>query len=269
MSNNVTISVIMGIYNCEETLLESINSLIMQTYQNFEIIMCDDGSVDNTLEIAEQLREKYPNKIKLMYNEKNEGLNYTLNKCLKEARGEYIARMDADDISTLDRFSIQKDFLDSHPQYAFVSSAMLHFDENGEWGIWQVKETPQKEDFIKGSPFPHAPSMIRKDAFKAVQGYDVSKYLLRVEDYHLWIKMYARHYRGFNIQTPLYKMRDDRDALGRRTFSNRINEVYVKCLAVKMLELPLWNLVFIFRPILVGLLPSKLYLHLHRKRLSS
>ena len=101
MSANV--SIIMGIYNCAETLPEAIESILNQTYLNWELIMCDDGSSDDTWKIAIRYAEKYPDKIKILKNESNKGLNYTLNRCLKKATGKYIARMDGDDISMPER----------------------------------------------------------------------------------------------------------------------------------------------------------------------
>ena len=74
------ISVLMGIYNCADTLSESLDSLLNQTYQNFVVIMCDDGSKDNTYEVARDYADRYPEKFLLLKNEKNMGLNFTLNK---------------------------------------------------------------------------------------------------------------------------------------------------------------------------------------------
>ena len=87
------ISVIMGIYNCQDTLAEAMDSLLNQTYQDFEIVLCNDGSTDNTLAIAQDYVSRYPGKVVLIENEKNMGLNFTLNHCLQVARGKYIARM--------------------------------------------------------------------------------------------------------------------------------------------------------------------------------
>ena len=95
---NKKITVIMGLFNCEKTLEESINCLIQQTYKDWNLIMCDDGSSDNTYNIAKNIASKYPKQMLLIKNERNMGLNFTLNKCLKLANGEYIARMDADDV---------------------------------------------------------------------------------------------------------------------------------------------------------------------------
>ena len=77
------ISIIMGIYNCENTLKESLDSILNQTYSNWEMIMCDDGSSDRTLEIAKQYQTQYPEQFRVIQNKKNIGLNATLNKCLK------------------------------------------------------------------------------------------------------------------------------------------------------------------------------------------
>lgn len=94
--NYPEISIIMGIYNCESTLNEAVASIKNQTVQNWELIMCDDGSSDRTYEIAENL-QRADKRIVLLKNEHNLGLNITLNNCLKKARGAYIARMDGDD----------------------------------------------------------------------------------------------------------------------------------------------------------------------------
>lgn len=263
------VSIIMGIYNCQATLEQSLNSLLEQTYQDFEVIMCDDGSIDDTHKIAKVFCDKDPKKFILLQNKKNMGLNYTLNVCLANAKGEYIARMDGDDISLPTRLQKEVKFLDTHPNIAIVSSAMIYFDEIGDWGVGSPKQTPQIKDLVRGTPFAHAACMVRKEAYDAVNGYTIDNKLLRVEDYHLWVKMYSCGFKGYNIKEPLYKMRDDYYAVKRRNFKGRLNEVYVKYLAIKMLKLPLWNMIFIIRPILVALLPSKLYLYLHKKRLAN
>ena len=262
------VSVIMGIYNCENTLTEALDSIINQKYSNWEIIMCDDGSADNTVQIAEGYAKKYPNRIKLLKNERNRGLNYTLNRCLMEATGEYIARMDGDDISCADRFEKEVDALDKNPDIAIVSTDMIFFDQFGEWGKTNVRKFPQKINFLKSTPFCHAACMVRREAYMAVDGYSVSKKLLRVEDYHLWVRMYEAGYNGMNIQEVLYMMRDDRDAQSRRKFKYRINESYVKGYAVKHLKLPIYGYLYCLVPILVGLIPNGLYKILHRKKQS-
>ncbi len=256
----------MGIYNCANTLEEAIESILKQTYQDWELIMCDDGSQDNTYEVATSFSKKYENII-VFQNERNRGLNYTLNRCLEKANGKYIARMDGDDISLPTRLEKEVAFLDQHREYAIVSTNMIYFDENGEWGRSNMLEFPQKEDLVKATPFCHAPCMVRREAYEKVKGYSVEKKLLRAEDYHLWFKMYLEGYRGYNLQEALYKMRDDRNATQRRKFKYRINEAYVKRLILKSFDLPIKNIVYVVRPIIVGVMPTFLYEYLHKKKM--
>ena len=262
------VSVIMGIYNCEQTLTDAIECILNQTYSNWELILCDDGSVDGTYAIAQEISKTYPDKIVLLRNDRNHGLNYTLNRCLGVATGEYIARMDADDLCSPTRFEIEVAELDKEPEIAIVSTDMVFFDETGTWGRISHPAYPQPKDFLSGSPFCHAPCMVRKEAYDAVSGYSESPHLLRVEDYHLWMKMYKAGFSGKNIPDPLYQMRDDQNAYSRRKFRYRLNEAYVRILVVLELKLPIVGLIYSLRPILIGLLPAKIYDYLHKKNLS-
>lgn len=261
------ISVIMGIYNCSETLPEAIESIINQTFSDWELIMCDDGSNDNTYEVAKKYADKYEGKIILLKNKQNEGLNYTLNKCLEIAKGEYIARMDGDDHCSANRFEVELEAFKQEPEIAIVSTDMQYFDETGTWGNITNPTYPTKKDFLYGTPFCHAPCLVKKEAYSTVGGYSEEKMLLRVEDYHLWVKMYKAGYKGKNIHIPLYQMRDDRNAYCRRKFKYRVNEAYVRAIAVKELGLPITGYFFAFRPILVGLLPRMIYDKLHKEKL--
>ncbi len=261
------ISIIMGIYNCADTLDEAIESILNQTYTNWKMIMCDDASNDNTYSVAKKYVEKYPDKFILIKNEKNMGLNYTLNQCLQHVDTKYVARMDGDDISLPKRFEKEMNFLESNPQYAIVSAQMEYFDEQGVFGKSSRSGEVLCESLPKGTPFCHAPCMVLKEAFDAVGGYSVAKKLLRMEDYELWIKMYAAGYKGYNLSEVLYQMRDDRNATKRRKFRYRINEAYVRYLAVKRLGLKKKYLIYMLRPILVGVLPTGFYTYLHKKHL--
>lgn len=144
---NKKISVIMGIYNCAETLKEALDCILNQSYTNWEVIMCDDCSRDNTVEVAEKYVKKYPEKFILLKNLENYGLNYTLNKCLKVATGDYIARMDGDDLCAENRFQKEVEVLEENPEIAIVSTDMLFFDENGVWGKTNTKKILQKRIF--------------------------------------------------------------------------------------------------------------------------
>lgn len=225
--SNPRITILMAIYNCAPTLVEAIDSLYAQTYTNFKLVLCDDASADNTYSIAKEYADRYPNII-LIKNEKNLKLASSLNRCLEFADTEYIARMDGDDISLPTRFEKQIAFLDSNPEYVVVSSPMIYFDESGDWGEGKSNPTPGLDSFKLGAPHTHAPCMMRTAVMKEVGGYTISPLLNRGQDYYLWYKIYKAGHRGYNLQEPLYKMRDDKKAMSRRTFKNRYNAFLIK-----------------------------------------
>lgn len=258
------ISVLMGVYNCASTLSEALDSLMAQSCQGFKVILCDDGSEDNTLAIAKTYSDKYDNVI-VIANERNMGLNYTLNRCLQYADTEYIARMDGDDISIPARFQKEITFLDTHPEYAVVSCPMIYFDEEGDFRVGQGRGEITKNDFLHGSPICHAACMIRTEAIKAVGGYAVDERLLRVEDYNLWMRMYAAGYKAYMLKEPLYKMRDDRNAKRRRTWWSRKNEMYAMSTGFRLLGLPWYTQIYALRPLIAHIAPTWIYNLYHRK----
>ena len=239
-NSSIRISVAMGIYNCAPTLAEALDSLLAQTYQGFKVIMCDDGSTDNTAEVAQQYVDKYPGKFILIHNDSNLKLAATLNHCLEYCDTEYVARMDGDDLSFPDRFEKQIKFLDAHPEYALVSTPMTMFDEDGVYYIPNYTEgwKPDNRNFRRGTPYSHAPAMIRKSAFETVNGYTATAKVERIEDYYLWYKFHKNNLFGYMLPEPLYAMRNDKNAFARRKFKDRlraysvIQEVY-KGLGIK------------------------------------
>ena len=264
------VSILMGIYNCAPTLREAVDSILSQTFTDWELILCEDGSKDETYAIAQEYRRQYPDRIVLLRNEKNMGLNHTLNRCLQAASGEYCARMDGDDISLPDRFEKQVAFLDAHPAYAIVSTPMIFFDEQGEWGRNQMIERPQRDDFIHHSPVHcHAPCMIRREAYLAVGGYTEDLRMLRFEDVNLWYKLYAAGYRGYNLSEPLYMMRDGREAAWRRSLRSRMNGVYVTYVGFRLFRYPWYMYRFVvldfIKHFIKGVMPEKLYLFFHKR----
>ena len=260
------ISVLMGIYNCAQTLPAAIDCILNQTVQDFELILCEDGSGDDTYAVAREYARKHPDKIVLLKNEKNLGLNATLNRCLAVAKGEFIARMDGDDLCEPDRFQKELAAFAETPEYAIISTAMTYFDESGTWGRCEVIPFPEPAHLIRSGVFCHAPCMVRKEAYLAVGGYTEDEKFLRVEDYDLWVKMYAKGYRGRNLDEALYHMRDDRAAAVRRNFRARLNEARVSRKAVRLLKLPKRRYIHSLRPIIVGLLPGFIYDRLHKGR---
>lgn len=260
------ISVIMAFYNCEATLAEAIDSLYNQTYQGFKLILCDDASTDGSLKTAEEYARKHENII-LIKNEENLKLAASLNLCLEYADTEFVARMDGDDISLPQRFEKQIDFLDNHPEFAVVSSPMIYFDDQGDWGKGKCEPEPDKKSFRFGVPHAHAPAMIRTKVIKEVGGYEVSDKTIRVEDYYLWYRIYKAGYKGYNLSEPLYKMRDNEAASGRRNFKTRINGFNARRDVLKKFEIccPTWyalpSLLKAFVPVRLQMFIRKSYIN--------
>ena len=263
------VSIISGAYNVEKTIHKSIESILNQTFTDWQFIICDDGSNDNTYNILTSYKEKYPKKFIIIKNEVNIGLNKTLNKCLKYATGDYIARHDLDDYSHNKRLEVQFNFLEKYPHIALVGTNMDYSDHLGVWGRSKVKKEPTNLDFIKGTPFCHATIMIRRSVLEDLNGYSEEDYALRVEDYELWFRLYSKGYVGRNLEEALYTMFDDREAFKRRKLKYRVNEAIVKYKGFKMLKIPAIYYFYTIRPILVGCLPYPIYKILHRKRLNN
>ena len=251
----VRISVIMGAYDCEDTLEEAVESILAQTRTDWELLIRDDGSTDGTWDKIKELAEKDP-RIRPFRNKGNKGLSKTLNLCLLDAKGEYVARMDADDVCSPNRFELQATVLDSG-KWDIVGSEMTLFDENGEWGTARCPEFPTKEDVVEGTAIFHATTMTRRERLIEVAGYSESKRKERVEDLDLWIRMYQRGCRCRNLQIPLYSMRDDRAAGNRRKYRYRINSTTTRLEGCERLGLGTKSKLKAFKPMIAGLLPKK------------
>lgn len=263
------VSIIMGIYNCQNTLRESIDSIIEQTYNNWELIICDDCSTDNTYSIVCEYLNKYPNKIKLIKNDENKGLAYSLNQCLKYATGEYIARQDGDDISLKERLEVQVKFLMNKPEYDLVGSNMISFNELGIIGIRGVSiEEPNKFDFRRTSPFCHATIMAKSYVYTDLGGYNVSKYTKRCEDLDLWYRFFAKGYKGYNIQDALYMVRDDDQAYIRRDLKNHLYSIKVSYEGYKMVNMPNIYYIYLLKPILSAIVPNFILRAYHKKKMN-
>lgn len=250
------VSVIMGVYNCENTVGASIESILNQTFQDFEIIVCDDASVDNSYLVLQKYKQKYPDKIKLLKNEKNLMLSGTLNRCIDIAEGEYIARMDADDISLPYRIEKQVEFFEKNPDYDIQSSNYYIFDDKSIWAQRNLPEYPQKESFFWNSPFCHACTMFRATALKKVGGYMVAKITRRCEDQELFMRMYAATMKGYNRQEILFKVYEGRDAYQRRKYRYRIDEARVRYRGYKAMKLLPKGFIYVLKPLIVGLIPG-------------
>ena len=265
-----TVSVIMGIYNCEDTLKDSIESIINQTYDNWELIICDDMSTDDTYNLAKSYVKKYPNKIKLIRNISNSGLAFSLNHCLKYVTGEYIARQDGDDISVENRFDIQVKFLNKNKHYDLVGSKMISFDENGINGLRGVSfDEPKSTDLSRSTTFCHATIMARSYVYRNLNGYRVNKYTTRCEDVDLWYRFFAKGYKGYNLPEGLYMVRDDLNSYKRRTLKSYFYLIKVNFDGYKVVKMPKKYYIFLMKPIISAIMPKSIMQMYHKKRIIS
>lgn len=249
---NKLISIIMGIRNGGDRFINAVKSIEDQTYTNWEFIICDDGSTDDTYEKLLQYAQGKKN-FKIIRNENNIGLAATLNHCLEYCNGEYIARMDDDDFSYSDRFEKQVEYLETHPEISFVSSSADIFD--GEKIVRQrnLIPNPTKKNLVYGTPFIHPATMFRAEALFAVNGYRVCKDTVRGQDYDLFMRLYGAGYVGANLTDILFRYTEDRANFKRRTFKARIGEMRIRIHGYNAMKVMHWAFPFIFKPLVAWL----------------
>ena len=262
-----TVSVIMGIYNERNKIQvqRSIESVLQQTYDDFEFIICDDGSEQDCYKWLEEYCRLDP-RIRLIRQGKNMGLAIALNQCLKKSRGEYIARMDADDLSKPERFEKQIVFLTEHPEYALVGCGADLIDDGGTWGERMPAEKPQKNDFLWSSPFMHPTIVIRKKVLEELGGYTTEDYAERTEDYELFMRLYAAGYRGYNLQESLFQYREDRNTYRKRKYKYRVNEAKVRYRGYRELGILPGHIHNVIKPLIVGMIPVQWMQKIRRKQ---
>ena len=187
------VSVVMAVYNEAEYIWTAIESILGQTFEDFEFLIIDDGSSDRTPEIINHYAER-DNRIKHLINETNKGLPASLNRGIEAANGEYIARMDADDKSRPERFERQVEFLETNPDVHVVGCDVRVFGVNGEYfGDREFRQDGRDPDTLRqeGPQVAHPSVMMRRTSVRAVDGYRTAfKY---AQDLDLWIRM-ARMY---------------------------------------------------------------------------
>ena len=270
MNINPKVSIIMGIYNCASTLDEAINSIINQTYDNWELIMCDDCSTDNTYEIAKKYAKKYPEKIILIKNEKNMTLAPTLNRCLEYVTGKYIARQDGDDLSHKNRLNEEIEFLESNPKIDLVATNMVSFDETGEKGIHKLPSYPTKEYYIKrGSIFSHATIVMKTKVMKDLEGYSSEWYAVQAEDYELWSRFLELGYKGHNMDRNLYYVREDISTYKRKNIKRRLRGIILMAKVLKRLKAPIKYYLYIMKDVIAIFVPRKLFIKYYRYRMEN
>lgn len=256
---NEKVSIIMGIYNIQtkKILEKAINSILNQTYRNIEFIIVDDGSNNDTYKWAKDIT-KNDYRVKLIKNEKNIGLTKTLNVALKHSTGKYIARMDGDDYCDLNRIKKQVDFLKKNTEFSLVASNMYLFDKNGIWGERINNEIVCKNDFLFTSPIPHPTILTYKWCYDKVDGYKEKWYTNRNEDYDIFMRMFANDIHMYIMNDKMYYYREDEICYSKRKYRYRFNEFVVRLKGFYLLNLYPKGIIYVVKPLIVGLIPQKI-----------
>lgn len=214
-ANEPAISVLMPVYNAEKYVSAAVQSILDQSFKNFEFIIIDDGSTDGSSAILENYANQDP-RINLI-KQTNQGLITALNLGLKACNTSLIARMDADDISVNSRLEMLKQYMDKNPDIVALGSAIKIIDETGrEFETAYYPSSGKKLDqylYTRGSPFAHPSVILRKNAVLQVNGYRPA--YKHAEDYDLWLRLHKIG-RLDNLQVPLLKYRHHKNSISAK-----------------------------------------------------
>lgn len=200
MSKDVLVSVALPVWNREDTISECISSILGQTYKNFELIIVDDGSTDSTCSIISEFNDE---RIKLFRNEHN--YIDSCNKALGLAKGDFIARMDSDDVMLPDRLALQLEYMQNHPDVDILGGAIICFGETDEY-LYHYPQIVTAENLYMGNCICHPAVMMRRSAL-AKHGLKYEQEFIYAEDYRLWIQAIEQGLVIHNIQQPVIKYR--------------------------------------------------------------
>jgi glycosyltransferase involved in cell wall biosynthesis len=203
------VSVLMPVYNGKLYLREAIDSILNQTFSDFELLIIDDGSSDGSQEIIKSYTDS---RVKPIFNPINQGLMIVLNQGNALAQGEYIARMDCDDISLPQRLTKQVEYLDQHTDVAVVGAQCIYIDAQGKKFPHQnLFRCPKEQSSMRWTasyecPFVHPVVMYRKQiVWEKLGGYDEK--ISFAEDFELWLRLLSNNYQGGNLDQILIKYR--------------------------------------------------------------
>jgi glycosyltransferase involved in cell wall biosynthesis len=203
MATYPLVSIVVPVYNAGKYLKETIQSLLNQTYSNFELIAIDDGSTDNSLQILRSFEDP---RLRILQNEQNRGIVYTRNRGLKEIRGKYYAPFDADDIAHPTKLEKQIQFMEANPTFGMIGSWVILIDEKGKElpKKWKLKAQPEliPSILMYKNYFAQSALLIRTEAIP-IEGYP--DYSI-CQDYGMWCDI-AKRWKTWNLPQFLIQYR--------------------------------------------------------------
>ena len=246
----INVSVIMSEYNTKkEYLCTAIESILNQTFKDFEFIIVDDCGKNNLDEIVKKYNDK---RIRIVKNDKNRGLVYSLNHGIKEAKGEYIVRMDTDDIADEKRIEKIYDYIKNHPEYAVVSSKVVEFSGQQKFGVLGKEGEKSKKDIMHGNILIHPSVIMRKDAIEKVGYY---KEYNRAEDFVLWCDLLLAGYRLYTMDDILLKYRVNPEDYNKRKLKYRKGEIKARLEYYHKLGANIKDYLYIIKSVISGIMP--------------
>ncbi|RKW21843.1 glycosyltransferase family 2 protein [Candidatus Gracilibacteria bacterium] len=259
------VSVIMPVYNTEKYLPEAISSILNQDFLDFEFIILDDFSTDNSWEIIQEFAKK-DERIRVFKNTENKGISFCRNRLVELANTEFLCNQDSDDISEKNRISLLFDFLSKNPDFAVCSGNNEIIDEEGKT-LGFRKYSPEVEKVIlKKSPVGNGTTMFKKSVFLEVGGYE--KGLDFAEDYDLWLKIFSKGYKIKVFPDFVYKLRirsgQTKSESLKQTIKNTL-KVQKKAIKVYGIKASFSDYFYQFLERILLLLPSGFVLGLFKK----
>ena len=251
------ITVLMSVYNDAAYLQEAIESILNQTFTDFEFIIFDDASTDGSSDILQQYALQ-DSRIKLITNQTNRGLGFNLAQGIKIARSPWIARMDADDIALPNRLELQLNYVQAHPDVAIVGGCAIDIDSNGQFvSDRKVPLTHQQiRKLIWTNPFIHGTVLLNKAAITKVGSY--SSKLAKRQDYDLWFRCAKADLKFANLPQPLIKYRFTDNTLQRNNWKVALVHVRIGWLGCWQVKASPFAYVAITKQLVIVLLPPPL-----------
>lgn len=221
--NQPLVSILIPVYNAQDTIVKCVESCLKQTYKNIEIVVCNDASNDKTLEKLNQ----YTGKIRVIKNETNSGISFSRNKLLNEAKGEFIAWIDADDWMLENRIKTQIEFMLQHNEIDICGSSIIILNQKNE--VRQVQDSNLIEEKLWFSNCIFQPTVMSKNFYKNEQIFYSTEYDY-MEDYELWYRL-RKIKKFYNLNTALtvYKMPTEAELLTKHkdySFDAKMNKIW-------------------------------------------
>ncbi len=253
---NPEVSVIMAAFNAERYIKKAVESIIRQTFKNWEMIIVDDYSDDATADIAREY-EKKEKRIKVLRNGKRAGPAVSRNRAIKISTGKYIVVMDSDDIAMPERIEKQVKYMNENPKAAVAGSNAAVIDsENRITGflIYPCNDRELRGLLCRRNTLCHSSAVIRREAMEAAGFYDEDFYY--AQDYRLWLSM-PENYEIRNINEVLQAWRENPAGISSGKEAVQLKFVIkAKLKAIREKRIPLWKGVYIIKDVIVAALPG-------------